>query len=221
MRAPRRSLGGRRGPKPRWKVALTAPEYRELQRLARRRTAPHAEVVRARILLLPTSTRSGAMPRSPEPWAARIGRSANGGGGVGRGRPSRTRPGPVVHAFSPSAVRAQVTALACTLPRNSGTPLSRWPVTELARTIVQRGSVPRISGATIQRWLRADRIKPWQYHSWQRPTDPRFLERAIPVLTLYERAQTLARKGHVIVCADEKTSIQARQACGRTTPAHP
>ena len=25
----------------------------------------------------------------------------------------------------------------------------------------------------------------------------------------------------MIVCADEKTSIQARQACGRTTPAHP
>src|SRR4029450_4756611 len=51
MRARRRSLGSRRGPKPRWKVALTAPEYRELQRLARRRTAPHAEVVRAKILL--------------------------------------------------------------------------------------------------------------------------------------------------------------------------
>jgi hypothetical protein len=127
----------------------------------------------------------------------------------------------VVHAFSPSAVRAQVTALACTLPRDSGRPLSRWSVTELARAIVQRGIVRRISGATIQRWLRADRIKPWQYHSWQRPTDPRFLERAIPILTLYERAQTLARKGHVIVCADEKTSIQARQACGRTTPAYP
>jgi hypothetical protein len=42
----------RRGPKPRDKVALTAPEYRALKRLARRRTAPHAEVVRAKILLL-------------------------------------------------------------------------------------------------------------------------------------------------------------------------
>jgi hypothetical protein len=111
--------------------------------------------------------------------------------------------------------------LACTLPRDSGKPLSRWSVTELVRAVVQRGIVRRISGATIQRWLKADRIKPWQYHSWQRPTDPRFLERAIPILTLYERAQTLARKGHVIVCVDEKTSIQARQACGRTTPAHP
>jgi Homeodomain-like domain len=43
---------GSRGPKPRHKVALTAPEYRELQRLARRRTASYAEVVRAKILLL-------------------------------------------------------------------------------------------------------------------------------------------------------------------------
>jgi DDE superfamily endonuclease len=38
---------------------------------------------------------------------------------------------------------------------------------------------------------------------------------------LYERANALARKGHLLVCADEKTSIQARQACGRMTPARP
>jgi len=114
-----------------------------------------------------------------------------------------------------------VTALACTLPRDSGKPLSRWSASELARVVIQRGIVRSISGSTIKRWLKADRIKPWQYHSWQRPTDPRFLEKAIPILTLYERAQALARKGHRIVCADEKTSIQARRACGRTTPARP
>ncbi len=38
---------------------------------------------------------------------------------------------------------------------------------------------------------------------------------------LYERAQALARKGHIIVGADEKTSIQARRACGRMTPVRP
>ena len=48
----RRRRAGRRGPKPRHKVALTGPEYRELQGLARRRTASYAEVVRAKILLL-------------------------------------------------------------------------------------------------------------------------------------------------------------------------
>jgi DDE superfamily endonuclease len=115
----------------------------------------------------------------------------------------------------------QVTALACTLPRDSGRPLSRWSAIELARTVVRRGIVRRISGATIKRWLQADRIKPWRYHSWQRPTDPRFLERAIPILTLYERAQALAREGHLLICADEKTSIQARRACGHMTPARP
>jgi hypothetical protein len=47
-----RRSAGRRGPKPRHKIALTAPEYRELQRLSRRRTASYAEVVRAKILLL-------------------------------------------------------------------------------------------------------------------------------------------------------------------------
>jgi Homeodomain-like domain len=48
----RRDGSAHRGPKPRHKVALTAPEYRALKRLARLRTAPHAEVVRAKILLL-------------------------------------------------------------------------------------------------------------------------------------------------------------------------
>ena len=52
MGARGRRIAERRGPKPRHTVALTAPEYRELQRLTRCRTAPYAEVVRAKILLL-------------------------------------------------------------------------------------------------------------------------------------------------------------------------
>ena len=118
-------------------------------------------------------------------------------------------------------VRARVTALACTLPRDSGKPLSRWSAADLARAVIDRGIVPSISASTVKRWLQADQIKPWQYRSWQHPTDPRFLERAIPILDLYERAQGLARRGHIIVCADEKTSIQARKTSGATAPAIP
>jgi hypothetical protein len=81
--------------------------------------------------------------------------------------------------------------------------------------------VSHISASTVKRWLHADRIKPWQYRSWQQATDPRFLEKAIPILDLYGRAQELSRKGHIIVCADEKTSIQARKAIGGTTAAGP
>jgi transposase len=112
-----------------------------------------------------------------------------------------------------------LTALACTLPRDFGKPLSRWSARELARAAPQHHIVRRISPATVKRWLRAERIKPWQYRNWQQSTDPRFLERALPILRLYERAQALARAGHAVVCVDEKTSIQARQLAGGVRPA--
>jgi hypothetical protein len=118
------------------------------------------------------------------------------------------------HAFFPSTVRAQITALACTLPHESGRPLSRWSAAELAHTAKARGIVSTISSSTIRHWLRVERIKPWQHHSWQKSTDPRFLEKATVVLTLYEHAQELARRGEPVVCADEKTCIQALQATG-------
>ncbi|MBI5299632.1 MAG: helix-turn-helix domain-containing protein [Deltaproteobacteria bacterium] len=41
-----------RGPKPQQIVRLNAKEYEQLQHMARLRKAPHAEVVRAKILLL-------------------------------------------------------------------------------------------------------------------------------------------------------------------------
>jgi len=118
-------------------------------------------------------------------------------------------------------VRAQITALACTLPQESGRPLSRWSAAELARTAQARGIVSRISPSTIRTWLQEERIKPWQYHTWQKPTDPRFLEKATVVLNLYEHAQQLARRGELVVCADEKTCIQALQATGGVSAAAP
>jgi len=48
----RRKISRPRGPKPQRRIRLTAPEYKELKRISRLRTAPYAEVVRAKILLL-------------------------------------------------------------------------------------------------------------------------------------------------------------------------
>jgi len=118
-------------------------------------------------------------------------------------------------------VRAQITALACTLPHEFGKPLSRWSSAALAQTAVQRRIVSRISPSTIRTWLRAERIKPWRYHSWQKSTDPRFLEKAAVVLTLYEHAHRLAQRGELVVCADEKTCLQALKATGGVTAAQP
>lgn len=123
-------------------------------------------------------------------------------------------------AFFPSAVRAQVTALACTLPQESGRPLSRWSASELAEQVRQQRIVSTISASTIGRWLRQERIKPWQYRSWQKPTDPRFLEKATAVLNLYERAAGLVSQGEIVVCADEKTCMQALTVTGGVQAAH-
>jgi hypothetical protein len=135
--------------------------------------------------------------------------------------PSRIGSAREPRAFSPSLVRARIIALACTLPKAWGKPLSRWSCRALAELAKAKRIVSRISVSTIGRWLRTDHIKPWQFRSWQQPTDPRFLEKAIPILRLYEGARELASVGHIVVCADEKTSLQARKAVGGTRPARP
>jgi transposase len=79
-----------------------------------------------------------------------------------------------------------------------------------------------ISASTIGRWLRAEKIRPWRYHSWQHIHDAQqFLRRARPVLGLYAQAQTLLYNGTWLLCLDEKTSIQAREGEQEPRPARP
>jgi len=118
-------------------------------------------------------------------------------------------------------VRAEVLALACELPAQTGVPLSRWSASELAREAVGRGITERISGVTVWRWLSEDAIRPWSYRSWIFPRDPRFREKASPILDLYAgRWQgKLLHPGDFVICADEKPSIQARACKHPTLPA--
>ena len=109
-----------------------------------------------------------------------------------------------------------IKALACELPAELGLPLSRLSSTDIARAAVGRGIVACISGVTIWRWLSADAIRPWLYRSWISPRDPCFEEIGGRVLDLYQglwQGKPLTPDDYVI-CADEKTSIQARKrAC--------
>jgi hypothetical protein len=120
--------------------------------------------------------------------------------------------------FPPEEV-ARVKALACELPRTQGVPLSRFSRAELHRLVVERG-VCEASASTIARWLREDALKPWQHRSWIFPTDPAFLEKAGPVLDLYQgrRQGRLLHPGEFVICADEKPSIQARARIHETLP---
>jgi hypothetical protein len=123
----------------------------------------------------------------------------------------------------PPEVIMEVKALACELPKELGLPFSRLSHHEIAQQAVQRGIVASISDATVWRWLSADAIKPWSYRSWIWPRDPNFSEKAEPVLDLYQaiwQGKPLGNNDYVI-CADEKTSIQARKRIIPGKPSKP
>jgi transposase len=108
---------------------------------------------------------------------------------------------------------ASVTALACTLPAESGTPLSRWSSAELAAEAITRGITEAISRSTVRRWLTEAAIKPWQHRSWIFPRDPDFEAKASRVLDLYARTWNGVALGpdEYVISADEKSQLQALQ----------
>jgi DDE superfamily endonuclease len=115
---------------------------------------------------------------------------------------------------------AEVKALACTLPAETGQPLSRWSGADLATEAITRGLAETISPATVRRWLAADAIKPWQHRSWILPRDPDFATKAARVLDQYARrweGQPLGPDDYVI-SADEKSQLQALQRRHRGRP---
>jgi len=120
-----------------------------------------------------------------------------------------------------SAVQqAEVKALACQLPAETGVPLSRWSSGDLAAEVIGRGIAEAISASTVRRILASDTLKPWQYQSWVFIRDLDFGVKAARVLDLYQRiwdGQVLSEDEYVI-SSDEKTSIQARCRCHPTLP---
>ena len=114
--------------------------------------------------------------------------------------------------FPPSVI-VEIKALACELPSRRGLPLARWSLTELRRHAVAQGIVAQISGTTLWRWLSQDALRPWRHRCWIFPRDPAFAAKAGRILDLYQRRwenKALGPQDYVL-CADEKTSIQARR----------
>jgi len=123
--------------------------------------------------------------------------------------------------FPPEQV-AEVKALACELPATHGLPLSRFSRAELHSLVIERG-VTDASASTIWRWLCEDAIKPWQQRSWIFIRDPDFREKAVRALDLYERKWEgkRLRPDELVICADEKSQLQALGRRHQTLPAAP
>jgi hypothetical protein len=122
----------------------------------------------------------------------------------------------------PPLDQALIQAMACEVVAETNEPLSRQSLADLvrrARTTLGK----QISRSTVWRMLHEAAIKPWQYEHWIFPRDPRFAEKAGPILDLYAgewEGKRLGSKDYVL-CMDEKTSIQARRRCHEEMPPAP
>jgi transposase len=123
--------------------------------------------------------------------------------------------------FFPPAVALYVVKLACERPDVIGRSLSQWDSTELARQLVRDGVVESISPQTIQRILTHHKLKPWRHHLWLSPTVPRdaaFATQVTELAILYTRPLGV---WEMVLCVDEKTSLQPRPRKAPTLAAQP
>jgi hypothetical protein len=124
-------------------------------------------------------------------------------------------------SFPPELI-VRVKAIACELPAKLGLPLSRWSLAELGGHVRRSGLTASVSDTTW-RWLNEDAIRPWQHRCWIFPRDPDFEEKAGRILDLYHRVWKgrRLRQDEFVICADEKTSIQARARKHRSLKTQP
>jgi transposase-like protein len=199
-------------------ITLTTAERRRLTALAYSHTAAYQQVIRARIICdAARGDSNAAIARRHDLTVDTVrrwrGRFADEGlpGLTDRPRPGRPP------RLTPVQV-AEIKALACQLPAETGAPLSKWSCPDLAAEAVDRRIVAAISASTIRRILARDTIKPWQHQSWIFIRDPQFAVKASRVLGLYARTFDGIPLGEdeYVISSDEKTSIQARCRCHPT-----
>jgi hypothetical protein len=133
--------------------------------------------------------------------------------------PLKIRWGVAANPLFPPLDQALIHALACEVVAETEEPLSRQSLADLVRRS-QTTLSKKISRSTVWRMLHEAAIKPWQYEHWLFPKDPRFADKAGPILDLYAglwEGEPLGPKDYVL-SMDEKTSIQARGRCHEEMP---
>ena len=114
-----------------------------------------------------------------------------------------------------------VVKLACERPDVVGRSLSPWESAELARQWVCDGVVEAIAPQTVQRMLAHHKLKPWRPPLWLAPHVPRdaaFAAQVQEIVAWYTRP---LGRGEMVLCVDEKTSLQPRTRQAPTLAAQP
>ena len=209
------------GLKPKFRPQFTVNQIKEAQRISQKHTAPHNMVQRAKLALVLQQ-----QPDIENPQAARqLGRHENwvrywrkrwASEEFSLSDKPRSGRKPILSAND----HALIKAIACEFPLQRSQPLSRYSTMDIVRVVQAEQKLVHVSASSVWRILDQDAIKPWRFRCWIFPRDPEFLPKASPILELYQgfwQGQPLGARDFLI-CADEKTSIQARQRCYPSQP---
>jgi len=111
--------------------------------------------------------------------------------------------------------------IACERPDDVGRSLSQWECLELARQLMEEGVVESISPDTVRRILEHHKLKPWRKHLWLTPKVPRDEAFCVIVREICDLYTRPLAAHEIVLCADEKTSLQPRTRLAPTLPAQP
>ena len=117
--------------------------------------------------------------------------------------------GAVLRGLFPPEDRHKVVVLATTKPAELGLPISPWSLEDLAIHILKDAHYRDMSVSTINRILNSNDLKPHRCTQWLHSDDPDFEAKALHIARLYLDAPRLYQQGELVLCTDEKTSIQA------------
>jgi transposase len=202
-------------------ITLSYEERKELEKWQRSTTVDAGLARRGRIILLLSqgmslsdiARRVGIQRCVVRKWVKRFLRK--------RVKGLYDKPGRGAKPFFPPEVVIRLVKLACERPDSIGRSLSQWDCQELARQLVEEGVVESISPETVRRILTHHQLKPWRHHMWltsKQPRDEEFYARVQELIDLYTRPLLLQE---VVLCVDEKTSLQPRPRLHPTRPAIP
>jgi transposase len=111
--------------------------------------------------------------------------------------------------------------IACERPDKVGRSLSQWECVELARQLMEEGVVESISPDTVRRILEHHKLKPWRKHLWLTPKVPRDEAFCVIVREICDLYTRPLAAHEIVLCADEKTSLQPRTRLAPTLAAQP
>ena len=187
---------------------MTSGERETLETLARDRSAPHQQVLRARVLLMAADGEAntriaeevGVTPVTVRAWRQRFGEQ--GLAGLDKIREGRGRKPSISEDTIAEIVRLTTT----TTPEGA----THWSCRTMAKHV-------GVSSATVQRIWSGLGLRPHRIDTFKVSNDPLFEEKLIDVVGLYLNPPEQA----IVLCMDEKSQIQALDRTQASLPMVP